>query len=155
MPKPTWTLNGSGQLTVEANAGHGIVSKDDLTITGGTYQIDAASHGITGKDSLSVADGTFLITSGKDGLRAENADDTSLGSIYLAGGTYQIESQGDAISASGALQIDGGTFTLTTGDGSASVTMDSGDTMGFGQRPGTANDSTTEEEETDSTSLQA
>ncbi len=101
--KTDLTLNGSGQLTVEANAGHGIVSKDDLTITGGTYQIDAASHGITGKDSLSVADGTFLITSGKDGLRAENADDTSLGSIYLAGGTYQIESQGDAISGAAAL----------------------------------------------------
>ena len=35
----------SGSLTVTAKAGHGIVSKDDLVITGGTYAITAASQG--------------------------------------------------------------------------------------------------------------
>ena len=34
--KQDLTLNGSGSLTVTSTAGHGIVSKDDLVITGGT-----------------------------------------------------------------------------------------------------------------------
>lgn len=121
--KTDLTLNGSGSLAIYAEAGHGIVSKDDLIITGGTYTIEAASHGMTGKDTFCIADGTFTITSGKDGLHAENTEDSTLGSLYITGGTFTIAAQGDAVSASGALQIDAGTFDLLTGGGSAAVSM--------------------------------
>ena len=131
--KTDLTLNGAGSLMVTSPAGHGIVSKDELTITGGSYTVTAAKHGLTGKDSVAVAGGSFTITSGKDGIHAENADDTSKGFLYIAEGSFAIDAQGDAISASSALQIDGGSYTLTTGGGSASVTMKTGDMM---QRPG-------------------
>ena len=137
--KTDLTLNGSGSLTIDAQAGHGVVSKDELTITGGSYTVTAAGHGMAGKDSLAVAGGTFTITSGKDGLHAENADDSSLGFLYVADGEFTIAAQGDAVSASGALQADGGTFDLTTGEGSASVTMSTGDSFGpggMGEGPG-------------------
>ena len=132
------TLNGSGSLTINAQAGHGVVSKDDLTITGGSYTVTAASHGLSGKDNIAISGGTFTITSGKDGIHAENADDLSLGTLYIADGTYTIAAQGDAISAQGALQIDGGTFDLYAGEGSASVDMTSNDAnqMGGGPRGG-------------------
>jgi hypothetical protein len=42
--KSDLTLNGSGTLTVTSESGHGIVSKDDLKVTGGTYVITAASR---------------------------------------------------------------------------------------------------------------
>ncbi|MBS6366556.1 MAG: carbohydrate-binding domain-containing protein, partial [Clostridiales bacterium] len=138
--KTDLTLNGSGSLTIHAQAGHGVVSKDELTIAGGSYAIDAASHGLGGKDSVAIAAGTFTITSGKDGIHAENSEDPALGYLYIAGGSFTISSQGDAVSASGALQIDGGAFDLATGEGSASVEMTSGDKfgqMGGGQRGGT------------------
>ena len=137
--KTDLTLNGSGSLTIDAQAGHGVVSKDELTITGGSYTVTAAEHGMTGKDSLAVAGGDFTIISGKDGLHAENADDSALGFLYVADGTFTITAQGDAVSASGALQVDGGTFDLTTGGGSASVTMTTGDSFapgGMGGGPG-------------------
>lgn len=137
--KTDLTLNGWGSLTINAQAGHGVVSKDELTITGGTYTITAASHGLTGKDSVAIADGTFTITSGKDGIHAENSDDLTLGYLYIADGSFTIAAQGDAISAQGALQIDGGTFDLTTGEGSTSVEMTTSDTfgqMGGGQMGG-------------------
>lgn len=136
--KTDLTLNGSGSLTINAQAGHGVVSKDDLTITGGSYTVTAASHGLSGKDSIAIAGGTFAITSGKDGIHAENADDLSLGTLYIADGTYTITAQGDAVSAQGALQIDAGTFALYTGEGSASVDMLSSDAgqMGGGPRGG-------------------
>ena len=134
--KTDLTLNGSGNLTIDAQAGHGVVSKDELTVTGGGYTVTTAEHGMTGKDSLAVAGGTFTITSGKDGLHAENADDSALGFLYVADGEFTIAAQGDAVSASGALQTDGGTFELTTGEGSASVTMSTGDSFAPGGRSG-------------------
>lgn len=128
--KTDLTLNGSGSLTIHAAAGHGVVSKDDLVVTGGSYTITAASHGLSGKDSVAIADGAFTITAGKDGIHAENSEDSALGTLYLADGSYTISAQGDAISAEGALRIDGGTFQLTTGEGSASVEMTSDDPFG-------------------------
>lgn len=130
--KTDLTLNGSGSLTINAQAGHGVVSKDDLVITGGSYTITAASHGLSGKDSIAIAAGTFTITSGKDGIHAENSDDLTLGTLYIADGSFSIHAQGDGVSAQGALQIDGGTFDLTTGEGSASVTFTTDDTFDRG-----------------------
>ncbi len=149
--KTDLTLNGSGSLTISAPAGHGVVSKDDLVITGGSYTIDAASHGLDGKDSVAIADGSFAITSGKDGIHAENSDDLTLGTLYIAGGSFAITAQGDAVSAQGALQIDGGDFDLYTGGGSASVEMAGDDfgPMGGGQGGGwteQAADTQTEED---------
>ncbi len=74
--KSDLTLNGAGTLTINAAAGHGVVSKDDLVLTSGTYNITAASHGLSSKDSVRIANGTYTITSGKDGIQAENTDDT-------------------------------------------------------------------------------
>ena len=45
--KSDLTLNGEGILTVTAQEGHGIVSKDDLVFTSGDYTITSAKHGIS------------------------------------------------------------------------------------------------------------
>lgn len=105
--KSDLTFNGEGTLTINAAAGHGAVSKDDLALTSGTYIITAASHGLSGKDSVRIAYGDYTITSGKDGIHAENADDTSLGFLYVAGGTFDITAGGDGMSAGAYLQVDG------------------------------------------------
>ena len=60
--------------------------------------------------------------------------------MYIEDGTYTINAQGDAISASGALQVDGGNFELTTGEGSASVTMPTEDEFAPGGRGGPSGD---------------
>ncbi len=121
--KSDLTLNGEGSLTIDAKAGHGIVSKDDLVMTSGIYTITAASQGVSGKDSVRIADGTYTITSGKDAIHAENTDDANKGFVYIAGGTFTVQADGDGISASASVQIDDGKFSITTGEGSASVSM--------------------------------
>ncbi len=130
--KEDLTLNGSGSLNIQAAAGHGIVSKDDLVITSGTYQITAASHGLSGKDSVRIAGGSFNIASGKDGIHAENADDASLGFAYLSDGTFVISSEGDGISAGSILQIENGEFQIQSGGGSANAEQ----SQSSGQQPG-------------------
>lgn len=128
--KADLTLNGTGTLTVSAAAGHGIVSKDDLVFTCGTYIITAAGKGISGKDSVRIANGTYTVTAGKDAIHAENADDAGLGFLYISDGSFDLKADGDGVSAGASLQIDGGSFTVTTGEGSASVTMPT-ENMGF------------------------
>ena len=118
--KDDLTLNGAGSLTVSSPAGHGIVSKDDLAVTGGSYAIEAASHGLSGKDSVRILNGSFTITAGKDGIHSEN-DDADKGFVAIADGSFTITAEGDGISASGYLQIDGGTFSVTCGGGSANA----------------------------------
>lgn len=81
--KSDLTLNGTGSLTIVSAEGHGIVSKDDLKITGGTYDIIAAGHALSGKDSVRIADGTFILTAEKDGIHAENADDEEKATFIL------------------------------------------------------------------------
>lgn len=144
--KEDLTLNGSGGLTVESPAGHGVVSKDELTVTGGTYTVNSAAQGFSGKDCVCIADAVMTVTAGKDGIHSENNDDTSLGFVYIQAGTFVIDAQGDGISASAQLQIDGGTYTVTTGGGSengSKVTSDGwgnytpgGGMGGMGGRPG-------------------
>ena len=116
--KEDLTLNGSGLLTVTSPAGHGIISKDDLRITGGIYEITASGHGLCGKDAVSIAGGDFTIESGKDGIQADNNEDAALGTLYIAAGNYHITSTGDGISASGSFHIEGGNYTLLCGGGS-------------------------------------
>lgn len=122
-------LNGSGTLTINSENGHGIVSKDDLKITGGTYNITAASHALSGKDSVRIAAGTFNLVCGKDGIHSENADDSSKGYVYIAGGEFTIDSTGDGIDASNIVQIDDGTFDITAGGGVENSTKTHEDNM--------------------------
>ena len=117
--KSDLTLNGTGSLTIVSAEGHGIVSKDDLKITGGTYDIIAAGHALSGKDSVRIADGTFILTAEKDGIHAENADDEEKGYIYIADGDFTITSDGDGMDASNIVQIEDGTFDITAGSGAA------------------------------------
>ena len=117
--KSDLTLNGTGSLTIVSAEGHGIVSKDDLKITGGTYDITAAGHALSGKDSVRIADGAFVLTAEKDGIHAENADDEEKGYIYIADGDFTITSDGDGMDASNIVQIEDGTFDITAGGGAA------------------------------------
>ena len=164
--KDDLTLNGSGILIVTSPAGHGIVSKDSLKITGGIYDINCASHGLAGKDDVCIVNADFTIVSGKDGIHSENDDDT-LGFIWLQSGTFDISAEGDGISAASYLQIEDGSFQITAGGGSVNATAPSseawgsfmgggrhGDGMMGGGMMGGAPDEPSEAEDTaDSTSM--
>ncbi len=128
--KQDLTLNGSGTLTVISPAGHGIVCKDDLVITSGTYTITSASHGLDANDSVRITNASITVDAGKDGIHAENNDDASLGFVYISSGTLAIEAEGDGISAGAYMQIEGGTFDVLAGGGSENGSKSSSDSYG-------------------------
>ena len=128
--KQDLTLNGSGSLTVSSPAGHGIVCKDDLVITSGSYTVQSSSHGIDANDSVRISGADITIDAGKDGIHAENNDDTSLGFVYITSGGLKIEAEGDGISAGAYMQIEGGSFELVTGGGSVNAAKQTSDQWG-------------------------
>lgn len=130
--KEDLTLNGSGSLTIQAPAGHGVVSKDELTIAGGSYALTCAGHGFSANDVLAVTGASLTVTTGKDGLHAENDEDTTLGNLFIESGSFAITSEGDGISAGGTLQITDGSFTITAGGGSANAEEKTSDQFGGG-----------------------
>ena len=129
--KQDLTLNGSGSLTVESPAGHGIVSNDDLVLTGGNYTVTSASHALKANDSVRITGETVLAAdAGKDGIHAENDEDTSLGFVYISGGTFDLEAEGDGISAGSTMQISDGSFGILAGGGSENGSSESSESWG-------------------------
>lgn len=119
--KADLTLNGAGALTITAASGHGVVSKDDLVLTGGSLTVSAPSHALSGKDSVCISGGTYVLSAGKDGIHAENDDAPAKGYLYVGGGTFDIAAGGDGLSDGSCLLIEGGEFTLQSGGGCAAA----------------------------------
>ena len=109
-------MNGKGALSISSTA-NGIVGKDDVKVTGGTYTIEAGGHGIQGKDSVAIADGSFNISASKDAIHSENADDPALGYIYIAGGSLDLKAGSDGIGGTSAVQVDGGSLSINSAEG--------------------------------------
>ena len=128
--KADLTFNGAGSLRITSPAGHGIVGKDDLVFTGGSYDITCASHGVDANDSVRCVDADFTVASGKDAIHAENTEDASLGFVYIQSGTFLLSAEGDGISAGATLEILGGSFDITCGGGSENGTKQSSDNWG-------------------------
>jgi hypothetical protein len=111
--KDDLTLNGTGTLEINSPAGHGVVSKDDLVITAGTYNVTAAKHGFSGKDSVAVSDGVLNVTAGKDGIHSENDDDKEAGYIYIADGSFNFSVESDGMSAVNEIYVAGGNIVIS------------------------------------------
>ena len=129
--KSDLTFNGSGTLTVSCETAHGIVCKDDVKFTSGTYAITSAKKGIDCNESVRIANGSITINSGTDGIHAENSDEPEKAFLYVGGGAITINSVTDAIDVSGETITDGGTFTLTSNGGASNAPAHSGGDFGM------------------------
>lgn len=118
--KDNLTVNGTGTLNINANFNEGITSKDDLTITGGTININSVGNGIKGKDCVAVSSAEINIESQADGIKSSNTDDTDKGFIFIYGGNININAIEDSIQAEHELIIDGGNINIISREGSSS-----------------------------------
>ena len=139
------TFNGTGSLEVTSETAHGIVCKDDIKITGGTYTITAAKKGIDCNESVRAAAGDITIISGTDGIHAENSDDAEKAFVYIGGGSITVTSGNDAIDASGEIAAADGTVKLISGGGSANAPAHTDNDFGMGRFGSSDYDSTSTE----------
>ena len=100
-------LAGGGILKIQAETdGHGVVSKDNLTIGSGTYEISATKHGFAGKDSLTVTGGSFNVSCGLDAFHSN-------GDMNINGGNYEIAAEDDGMHADNELHVTDGSINIT------------------------------------------
>lgn len=124
------TINGNGTLTVNGSYKDGIVSKDELRITGGNIQINSADDGLIGRDMVLAKAGSITIEAGGDGIKSTNDEEADKGFIALEGGTYKITAGADGIQAETSVIITDGKYTITTGGGSINSSDKTDNQMG-------------------------
>ena len=101
------TLNGTGTLHIES-CDHGIVGKDELVITGGTYEIDSDADALQANDLIAISSGSFTIVSGDDAIHSES-------DLIIDGGTINIIECEEGLEGN-TVTVNGGDITLTASD---------------------------------------
>lgn len=110
------TINGSGSLDVSGNYRHGIFSKDDLVVYGGTIWVSAVEDGLNGKDSVKIGAGDISIDSGADGVKSSKSTNPEKGFVYVSGGSLSINAEDDGVQAKTHLCIAGGSIEIDAAD---------------------------------------
>lgn len=127
------TFNGGGTLNIIGNYENGIVSKDDLVITGGIYNIIAVKDALNGKDCVKIKDGTLTLSVEEgNGIQSKNGDDTTKGYVYIAGGEINVLNCQEGIEGT-AIVIADGTINITAEDDGMNAS--SGDSSTTEQEP--------------------
>lgn len=111
--KADLTINGDGELTVNANYNKGIHSKDDLKLISGKIEVNSVGDAIKGKDCLLIKDGEINITTGVDGLKSNNDTNEEKGYVIIEGGKINISAGDDAVHAESWLIVYGGEINIT------------------------------------------
>lgn len=110
------TINGSGSLDVSGNYRHGVFSKDDLVVYGGTIRVSAVEDGLNGKDSVKIGAGDISIDSGADGVKSSKSTNPEKGFVCVSGGSLSIDAEDDGIQAKTHLCIAGGSIEIDAAD---------------------------------------
>lgn len=114
--KADLTFQGDGNLTILANYQDGIVSKDDLKFSSGTYNITAADDAIRGKDSVYIVGGDFIIDAKADAIKSTNETDIGKGFVLIESGSFNISAKAKGIKAINSILIYDGDFIIDSTD---------------------------------------
>jgi hypothetical protein len=136
--KGNLSFEGNGSLTVDANYRNAITSKDDLSITGGDFTVNAVNDGIEGRDHIAIKNGSITVKAKADGMRSNNDVDPGKGSITIEGGTVNVTAGEDGIQAETSVAISGGTIAVSSGGGSANSRHKIGSGGNAQENPATA-----------------
>ena len=108
--KDDLTINGSGALKVTGSYRHGIASKDDTVITGGTITVTSAEDAVHGNDAIKIGGGDITVNAGDDAFHSEYL-------FYIANGTVDVESCVEGYEAEKIFVHGGETSIVASDDG--------------------------------------
>lgn len=108
--KDDLTINGSGALEVTGSYRHGIASKDDTVITGGTITVTSAEDAVHGNDAIKIGGGDITVNAGDDAFHSEYL-------FYIADGTVDVESCVEGYEAEKIFVHGGETSIVASDDG--------------------------------------
>lgn len=107
--------------TEESTSSKGIKAKTDLTITGGSFTIDAADDAVHSNGNVYILDGALQIATGDDGIHADST-------LQVEGGDINITKSYEGLESS-AINILNGTIHVVSSDDGINVAGDTGTAM--------------------------
>lgn len=110
------TLTGDGNLTVQANNQDGIVSKDDLKFSGGSYIITSNDDAIRGTDSVYITEGNFILDAKADGIKSTNETTQGKGFVLIENGNFNIDAGAKGIKAINSILVYNAKITVKSYD---------------------------------------
>lgn len=125
--KDDLSFDGDGSLELRSLHGHGIVSKDDLVVSGGSYSITAAEDGLNASDSIRILNGSFTISSDDDGMHADS-------DLYIENGMIDIQKCYEGLEGQ-TITILGGDIRIVASDDGINASGDSAATETNAQIP--------------------
>ncbi len=131
--KSDLTVNGNGNLTVNALFRDGIVSRDGLKIADGVIAVNAVDDAIMGRDYVLIGGGELTLRADGDGIKSTNDASEEVGFIVVENGTLDIVSGSDGVQSTSSLTVSNGNIHIVSGGGSAAGTaVNSRDDFGWG-----------------------
>jgi hypothetical protein len=124
--KSDLTINGSGSLSVTAEGGHGIKSKDDLVITGGRIEVESDADGLHANEVLSIMEAEVTVAAKDDGIHADDE-------VNICSGTIRVTESYEGIEGY-FINIRGGDIYVTASDDG--INAGGGSTSEFGMMGG-------------------
>lgn len=97
-----------GSAEEDTSSSKGIKAGVNLSVHGGSFEMDCADDTLHSNDTLTIYDGTFMLQSGDDGIHADTC-------IVLADGDITISQCYEGIEAESIL-VEGGKIDLTAAD---------------------------------------
>ena len=131
--KDDLTVKGNVSLTVRSDAGHGIVSKDDLKIKSGTLTVTSAKKSLSANETLTVDGGSLSLAAGTEGMEATQII-LSDGAVAISAGDDGINATRESAVLSPSVEINGGSLNITMGAGDTDGIDSNGDLIITGGR---------------------
>lgn len=104
----TSSSGSSSSSATDSASVKGIKAVGDLTISGGTFNLNCEDDALHSNTNVTVTNGTFTISSGDDGIHADSK-------TSISGGTVNITESYEGIEGT-EVEISGGTITLKASD---------------------------------------
>lgn len=123
-----WGREANPIQDVSSDSTKGIKAGVDVTITGGTFQIDSLDDSLHSNDSLTISGGEFILSTGDDGIHADSA-------LEIDGGDLTITRSYEGIE-SAVVTINGGNIHIVSSDDGINAPSEGGGDFGMGGRPG-------------------
>lgn len=104
----TSSSGSSSSSATDSASVKGIKAAGDLSISGGTFNLNCEDDALHSNTNVTVTNGTFTISSGDDGIHADSK-------TSISGGTVNITESYEGIEGT-EVEISGGTITLKASD---------------------------------------
>jgi hypothetical protein len=119
---------GEFNSTDSAESTKGLKAGVNLTITGGSIQVDALDDALHSNDSMTISGGVLDLATGDDGLHADS-------NLTIQGGNLTVSQSYEGIE-SAHINILDGTIHVVASDDGVNASSGTGDAMGGGRQEG-------------------